>query len=144
MAWKYFNLHRIRFENKIFKFQIPSKLWQKIGHGKSFLHINPFFLLSFNNSAKVLLIKSKYTTKWAVCTNWYCSTIEIDLDHAHQIKQKSGSNRVNLRSERDVCTGNTLDTELSAREYKMVWNILWSRILQNKLFNAFLYEPSIQ
>ena len=77
-----------------------------------------------------------------MCTNWYCSTIEMDLDHAHQIKQKSGSNRVNLRSERDVCTGNTLDTELSAREHEMMWNILWIRKLQKK--NDFLFSLRAQ
>ena len=57
-------------------------------------------------------------------------------------KKKPGSNRVNLRSERDVCTGNTLDTELSAREHEMMWNILWIRKLQKK--NDFLFSLRAQ
>ena len=47
------------------KTQMPSKLCQKIGYGKTFLHINHFhflLLLSFNKSVKVLWIIAKYTT----------------------------------------------------------------------------------
>ena len=38
---------------------LPSKLLQKIGYGRTSLHIN--LLQSFKKSAKVLWIKSKYT-----------------------------------------------------------------------------------
>ena len=46
------------------KTQMPSKLCQKIGYGKTFLHINNFhffLLLPFNKSVKVLWIIAKYT-----------------------------------------------------------------------------------
>ena len=62
--------------------QMPSKLCQKIGYGKTFLHNNHFhffLLLSFNKSVKVLWIIAKYTiqSKWhrkylgSCAVKWY-------------------------------------------------------------------------